>query len=58
VYRTRGQRASPRRGHHPERPLQKIHVIEPYVSHVGFVHTMSGDRAMVRNLSIDEHREE
>jgi uncharacterized protein YPO0396 len=39
-------------------PLQKIHVIEPYVSHVGFVHTKGGDRAMVRNLTIGEYREQ
>lgn len=36
-------------------PLQKIHVIEPYVAHVGFVHTKGGDRAMVRNLTIEEY---
>ena len=39
-------------------PLQKIHVIEPYVSHVGFVHTKGGERAMVCNLTIAQYREE
>lgn len=39
-------------------PLQKIHVIEPYVAHVGFVHTKGGDRAMVRNLTIEEYHKE
>lgn len=39
-------------------PLQKIHVIEPYVSHVGYVHTKGGDRAMVRNLTIAQYHNE
>jgi uncharacterized protein YPO0396 len=39
-------------------PLQKIHVIEPYVSHVGFVHTKGGERAMVRNLTIEQYHKE
>ncbi len=37
-------------------PLQKIHVIEPYVSHVGYVHTKGGQTAMVRNVTIEEYR--
>ncbi|MBO0750470.1 MAG: AAA family ATPase [Bradyrhizobiaceae bacterium] len=39
-------------------PLQKIHVIEPYVSAVGFVHNDEGSRSMLRNLSIAEYRAE
>lgn len=36
-------------------PLQKIHVIEPFVSSVGFVHNEGGRASRLRNLSIDEH---
>ena len=39
-------------------PLQKIHVIEPYVSAVGFVHSDEGSRSMLRNLTIEEYRAE
>jgi uncharacterized protein YPO0396 len=39
-------------------PLQKIHVIEPYVSAVGFVHNDEGSRSMLRNLTIEEYRAE
>ncbi len=39
-------------------PLQKIHVIEPYVSAVGFVHNEDGRRSMLRNLTIEEYRAE
>jgi uncharacterized protein YPO0396 len=39
-------------------PLQKIHVIEPYVSAVGFVHNVEGSRSMLRNLTIEEYRAE
>jgi uncharacterized protein YPO0396 len=39
-------------------PLQKIHVIEPYVASVGFVHNEDGQRSMMRNLSIEEYRAE
>jgi uncharacterized protein YPO0396 len=39
-------------------PLQKIHVIEPYVSAVGFVHSEDGKTASLRNLTIEEYREE
>ena len=39
-------------------PLQKIHVIEPYVSAVGFVHNDGGSRSMLRNLTIEEYRAE
>jgi uncharacterized protein YPO0396 len=36
-------------------PLQKIHVIEPFVSSVGFVHNEGGRASRLRNLSIEEH---
>lgn len=39
-------------------PLQKIHVIEPFVNHVGFVHSDDGRVSMVRNLSIEDFRKE
>ena len=39
-------------------PLQKIHIIEPFVSSVGFVHNAEGKASMLRNLSIEEYREE
>ncbi|NDP39129.1 MAG: ATP-dependent exonuclease SbcCD, C subunit-like protein [Rhodoferax sp.] len=39
-------------------PLQKIHIIEPFVSSVGFVHNAEGRDSRLRNLSIDEYREE
>ncbi|WP_056332656.1 ATP-binding protein [Arthrobacter sp. Soil764] len=39
-------------------PLQKIHVIEPFVSHVGFVANTNGDDSQLRNLTIQEYREE
>ena len=37
-------------------PLQKIHIIEPYVANVGFVHNEGGKASMLRNLSIAEYR--
>lgn len=37
-------------------PLQKIHIIEPFVSSVGFVHNEDGRASRLRNLSIDEYR--
>ncbi len=37
-------------------PLQKIHVIEPFVAHVGFVHNEGGGASKLRNLSIEEYR--
>lgn len=37
-------------------PLQKIHIIEPYVSSVGFVDNLGGQASRLRNLSIDEYR--
>ena len=39
-------------------PLQKIHIIEPFVANVGFVHNEAGKASMLRNLSIEEYREE
>jgi uncharacterized protein YPO0396 len=39
-------------------PLQKIHIIEPYVASVGFVHTEDGRLSMLRNLTIEEYRAE
>jgi uncharacterized protein YPO0396 len=39
-------------------PLQKIHIIEPFVSHVGFVYNEQGSASQLRNLSIEEYREE
>jgi uncharacterized protein YPO0396 len=39
-------------------PLQKIHVIEPHVSSVGFVHIDDGRLSMLRNLTIEEYRAE
>lgn len=39
-------------------PLQKIHIIEPYVASVGFVHNEAGRESLLRNLSIAEYRAE
>ena len=39
-------------------PLQKIHIIEPYVASVGFVHNENGRDSKLRNLSIEAYREE
>jgi uncharacterized protein YPO0396 len=39
-------------------PLQKIHVIEPFVAAVGFVHNDEGSRSMLRNLTMEEYRAE
>jgi uncharacterized protein YPO0396 len=39
-------------------PLQKIHIIEPYVAAVGFVHNEDGRRSLLRNLTIEEYRAE
>ena len=39
-------------------PLQKIHIIEPYVAGLGFVHSEEGRQSMLRYLSIDEYRAE
>lgn len=39
-------------------PLQKIHIIEPFVASVGFVHNRDGRESVLRNLSIEEYRAE
>jgi uncharacterized protein YPO0396 len=39
-------------------PLQKIHVIEPFVAHVGFVANTNGDDSQLRNMTIQEYRNE
>ena len=39
-------------------PLQKIHIIEPFVASVGFVENKEGRESRLRNLSIEEYREE
>ncbi|WP_286828306.1 MULTISPECIES: ATP-binding protein [Kordiimonas] len=39
-------------------PLQKIHIIEPFVSGVGFVHNPAGDRSLLRTLTVEEFRQE
>jgi len=39
-------------------PLQKIHIIEPFVSSVGFVHNDEGRDSKLRNLTIEEYQTE
>lgn len=39
-------------------PLQKIHIIEPYVAGLGFVHSEEGRQSLLRYLSIEEFRAE
>ena len=39
-------------------PLQKIHIIEPFVASVGFVHNEDGRTSKLRNLTIEEYRKE
>lgn len=39
-------------------PLQKIHIIEPFVASVGFVHNPDGRQSLLRNLTIEEYRAE
>jgi uncharacterized protein YPO0396 len=39
-------------------PLQKIHIIEPFVSSVGFVYSPEGRESQLRNLTIEEYRAE
>jgi uncharacterized protein YPO0396 len=39
-------------------PLQKIHVIEPFVASVGFVHNEDGSSSKLRNLAIEDYRAE
>lgn len=39
-------------------PLQKIHIIEPFVSSVGFVYNEQGRDSRLRNLTVEEYRTE
>lgn len=39
-------------------PLQKIHIIEPFVSSVGFVHNEGGGASKLRHLTIEEYQTE
>ncbi len=39
-------------------PLQKIHIIEPYVATVGFVYTEDGMNSLLQCMTIEEYREE
>ncbi|CDG86135.1 putative uncharacterized domain protein [Janthinobacterium agaricidamnosum NBRC 102515 = DSM 9628] len=39
-------------------PLQKIHIIAPYVAGLGFVHSEEGRQSMLRYLSIEEYQAE
>lgn len=39
-------------------PLQKIHVIEPYISHVAFVRNEEGRNSCVSNMTIEQYLEE
>lgn len=39
-------------------PLQKIHIIEPYVSSVGLVYNPDGQVSQLRNMTVQEYREE
>lgn len=38
-------------------PLQKIHVIEPYVRSVGFVDNLQGNQSRLQSMTIEEYRE-
>jgi uncharacterized protein YPO0396 len=37
-------------------PLQKIHIIEPYVAAVGFVENKDGSRSRLLAMTIEEYR--
>ena len=39
-------------------PLQKIHIIEPFVASVGYVHVNDTSESLLRNLTIEEYRAE
>ncbi|MCA0438306.1 MAG: hypothetical protein LCH98_17835 [Actinobacteria bacterium] len=39
-------------------PLQKVHVIEPFVRAVGYVENRSGDRSHLRTLTIEDYHAE
>ncbi|PZF81241.1 ATP-binding protein [Jiangella anatolica] len=38
-------------------PLQKVHVIEPYVKAIGFVDNPTGTRSRLQTMTIEEYRE-
>ena len=38
-------------------PLQKVHVIEPYVSSIGYVDNPDGSASRVHTLTVEEFRE-
>lgn len=39
-------------------PLQKVHVIEPYVEAIGFVDNPEGNYSRLHTLTIEEFREQ
>jgi len=39
-------------------PLQKIHIIEDYIRAVHFIHNPDGRNSQIRNLTIEEYRQE
>jgi uncharacterized protein YPO0396 len=39
-------------------PMQKTHIIEDYVKSVHFIHNEDGRNSMIRNLTIEEYKEE
>jgi len=39
-------------------PLTHIHIIEPYVSTVGFVHNEEGKNSLIRSITIEEYKVE
>jgi uncharacterized protein YPO0396 len=39
-------------------PMQKIHIIEPFVHNVGFVNNENGKSSKIRNLTIEEYNSE
>jgi len=39
-------------------PLQKIHVIEDYINSVHYIHNPDGRNSQIRNLTIEEYRQE
>jgi uncharacterized protein YPO0396 len=39
-------------------PLQKLHIIEPFVSAVGLVYSQDGRISQLRNMTVEEYRDE
>ena len=39
-------------------PLQKIHVIEPFIAGVGFVHNEGGKDSQILNLTVEEYHDQ